>query len=173
MNLQQALDDMNPFLAYAITLEEEAAERYDELADALEIHNNTQVARAFRTLAEFGRKHAEEIIALATGRELPNISPWDFEWEDPESPETAGMDAVHYLMNTAHALDIALANEQRAHAFYHRISEDTRDPEIKRIAADFALEEKEHVALLQQWLDECPESTEDWRFDPDPANLPE
>jgi rubrerythrin len=173
MNLQQALSDISTFFAYAITLEEEAAERFDEMADALEIHNNPKVARAFRTLAGFGRKHAEEIIALAKDYELPNIAPWDFEWDDPESPETAGMDAVHYLMNTAHALEIALANELRAHDFYHRISTDTRDAEIKRLAADFALEEKEHVALLQQWIIDCPDSTEDWRFDPDPANMPE
>ena len=173
MNLQQAIDDMNTFLAYAITLEEEAADRYDELADALDTHNNPEVARAFRTLARFSRQHAEEIITLAADRDLPNIAPWDYAWEDNEAPETTSMDAVHYLMNTAHALDIAMANELRAHDFYYHISQDTRDTEIKKLAAEFALEEKEHLALLKQWIEKCPDSTEDWRFDPDPANMPE
>lgn len=173
MNLPPAIDDMDTFLAYAITLEEEAADRYDELADALEIHNNPDVAKAFRTLGEFGRKHAEEIIALAVGRSLPNMAPWDFGWEDAEAPETTSMDAVHYLMNTAHALEIAMSNELKAHDFYHRISQDTDDAEIKKLAAEFALEEKEHLALLKQWIEQCPDSSEDWRFDPDPANMPE
>ncbi len=173
MNLQQAINDMNTFLAYAITLEEEAADRYDELAEALDTHNNPEVAKAFHTLAKFGRQHAEEIIALAAGRQLPNIAPWDFGWEDAEGPETTSLDAVHYLMNTAHALDIAMSNELRAHDFYYRISQDTSDAEIKKHAAEFALEEKEHVELLRQWIEKCPDSTEDWRFDPDPANMPE
>jgi rubrerythrin len=173
MNLLDAIADMDTFLAYAITLEEEAADRYFELADALDIHNNPEVAGALRTLGGFGREHADEIIALAAGRKLPNIAPWDFAWENAEGPETTSMDAVHYLMNTAHALDIALANELAAYDFYHRISQDTRDTEIKKLASEFAAEEKEHVALLRQWIEKCPDSTEDWRFDPDPANMPE
>jgi rubrerythrin len=76
-------------------------------------------------------------------------------------------------MNTAHALELAMVNELRAHDFYQRISQDTRDSEIKKLAAGFASEEKEHVALLKQWIEICPDSSEDWRFDPDPANMPE
>ena len=51
MNLHQAIDDMGTFLAYAITLEEEASGRYEELADALDTHNNPEIAKTFRTLA--------------------------------------------------------------------------------------------------------------------------
>ncbi len=173
MNLQNPIEDMETFLAYAITLEEEAADRYDELADTLETHNNPDVAKAFRTLASFGRKHCDEIIALAADRSLPNIAPWDFGWEDLEAPETAGLDAVHYLMNTAHALDIAMSNEMRAHDFYQRISQQTSNPEVRALAAECALEEKEHLEQLKTWAERCPDSAEDWRFDPDPAHMPE
>ena len=46
------------FLAHAIALEVEAAERYEELADVMEVHNNPEVAALFRQMSEFSRRHA-------------------------------------------------------------------------------------------------------------------
>ena len=173
MNIVEKITSLDTFLAYSIALEEEAADRHGELADMLEVHNNPGVAATFRKLAHYSRLHAQEIRDHAKGRSLPVIAPWDFGWEDMEGPETADIGMVNYLMNTAHALHIAMGNEQRAHDFYYQISQESRDPEIQAMAGEFAQEEKEHLELLKMWMDKTDESVDEQIYDPDPPHMPE
>lgn len=173
MNVIERITDLDTFLAYSIALEEEAADRHDELADMLDVHHNAEVAETFRKLAHYSRLHAQEIRDHAGGRRLPIIAPWDFGWDDMEGPETADIGDVNYLMNTAQALQIAKGNEQRAHDFYAGISRDSQVAEIKAMAAEFAEEEKEHLELLQVWIDKTDGSTAEVGYDPDPPHMPE
>jgi len=173
MNIVEKITNLDTFLAYSIALEEEAAERHDELADMLDVHNNPGVATTFRKLAHYSRLHAQEIRDHSKGRKLPVIAPWDFGWEDMEGPETADISDVNYLMNTAQALQIAMGNEQRAHDFYFQISQQSQDPAIKALAGEFAEEEKEHLELLKMWMDSTEESADEQPYDPDPPHMPE
>jgi rubrerythrin len=173
MKLSDRIRDLDTFFAYCIALEEEAAERHDELADVLEVHNNPEVAATFRKLAHYSRLHAGEISELAQGRMLPQIAPWDFGWESMEGPETADAAAVDYLMNTVQALEIAMANERRAHDFYAELGRHGHDAEIRRLAAEFAAEEQEHLELLKEWLVDIGEEGRERRSDPDPPHMPE
>ena len=84
MSLARKMTDLPTFLAYSVVMEEEAAERHDELADVMEVHNNPDVAATFRKLAHYSRLHAQEIREQSTDLELPKIAPWDFEWEGGE-----------------------------------------------------------------------------------------
>jgi rubrerythrin len=153
MSLSDKITDLDTFLVYSITLEEEAAERHDELADMMGVHNNPEVAATFRKLAHYSRLHAQEIRDHAKGRALPVIAPWDFGWEGMEGPETGDIAAVNYLMNNAQALQLAMDNERRAFDFYDQISCESQLPEVAAMAAEFAAEEKEHLGMLQVWLD--------------------
>jgi len=173
MKLPERMTDLDTFLAYSVALEEEAAERHDELADMMEVHNNPDVAETFRKLARYSRLHAQEIRDRSRGSDLPRIAPWDFGWESMEGPETADIGEVNYLMNTARALNIAMGNEQRAHDFYFAISEESPDPEVRAVAAEFADEEREHLGLLQKWLAKLPDAGDETPFDPDPPHMPE
>jgi rubrerythrin len=173
MSLATKMTDLDTFLAYSVALEEEAAGRHDELADMMEVHHNPEVAATFRKLAHYSRLHAQEIRDHSRGRNLPRIAPWAFEWEGMEGPETAGLDQVNYLMNTARALQIAMGNEQRAHDFYHGVSRESPSAEVRKLAAAFAEEEKGHLKLLEEWRARVPEDADDEPFDPDPAHMPE
>ena len=173
MNSQTAAQNIETFLAYAIALEEEAAERYEEQADAMDTHNKPDVGQAFHTMAGYCRKHADEIKVLAQEYTLPVLAPWEFDWDGPEAPETAGMDKVHYMMNTTHALQAAITNEKQAYEFYLGVSQATNSAGIRKLATAFAEEEQEHCHMLEQWLQSSPASAPDWEFDPDPAHMPE
>lgn len=173
MKLSQRMTDLDTFLAYSVALEEEAAQRHDDLADMMDVHNNPEVAATFRKLAGYSRLHAREIRDHAQGADLPRIAPWDFGWETMEGPETADLGSVDYLMNAARALQIALGNEQRAHDFYFSISEESPDPAVRALAAEFADEESEHVRLLAEWIGRVPESPDETPFDPDPPHSPD
>jgi len=173
MSLAKKISDLDTFLTYSVALEEEAAERHDELADMMDVHNNPEVAETFRKLAHYSRLHAQEIRDHSKGHNLPVIAPWDFGWESMEGPETADISDVSYLMTTAQALKIAMGNEQRAHDFYFEISKDSPNANVRALAAEFADEEKEHLVLLEKWLENHPESSEEFAFDPDPPHMPE
>lgn len=173
MTLAAKMTNLETFLAYSVALEEEAAERHEELADMMDVHNNPEVAGTFRKLAHYSRLHAQEIHDASRGRELERIAPWEFEWEDMEGPETADIGEVNYLMNNARALQIAMGNEQRAHDFYHAISQESPSSEVRALAAEFAEEEKGHLRLLEAWLARVPDDADDIPYDPDPAHMPE
>jgi rubrerythrin len=173
MSIIEKIDGLETFLAYSIALEEEAAERHDELADMLDVHNNPEVAATFRKLAHYSRLHVQDIRDRARDLALPVIAPWDFGWETGEGPETGDIGDVTYMMNTAHALQLAMGNEQRAHDFYDQVSRASRDPEVATLAAEFAAEEKEHLDLLQAWMNQTEASVDEQFYDPDPPHMPE
>lgn len=157
------------FLAHAIALEEESANRFDELADALEVHHNADVVELFRKMAHFSRLHLADAQERAKGLDLPHYAPWDFQWPDAESPETVGPDETHYKMTPHHALIAALASEKSGHAFYAGLAHDgTVDGEVKRLAQEFADEEAEHIDLLEEWLKKYPAPPKNWDEDMDP-----
>ena len=161
------------FLAHARALEWESAERYEELADNMEVHNNPEVAALFRKLAEYGELHAREVEARVRGLDLPRIAPWDFKWTCPEAPETQCTDALHYLMGPRRALELALLNERRGRDFYADVAADAPDPEVRRIAAEMVVEESQHVRLLEHWIAHLPDTPAATPDDPDPPNTPE
>ncbi len=161
--------DLATFLAHAVVLESEAAERYDELAAVMAEHNNPEIADLFEKMAYYSRQHRAEAIerARAVGG-LPDLKPWEFSWPDAESPEAASFDQVHYLMGARQALILALAAEKRARDFYAGVSRDAETAEIAALAAEFAEEEAEHAEALERWIERYPAETETADDDPDP-----
>lgn len=167
------IDTVELFLAHALTLENEAADGYQEIGDSMAVHNNPEVAGLFFQMATYGRMHADEVRGLATGLELPHIPPWEYSWEDGESPESPSMDKVHYMMQPAQALTLAMKAERQAHAFYAGVAEATSNPRIRELASQFAAEEAGHVRLLGEWIARYPPADDNWDYDPDPPAMPE
>ncbi len=156
------------FLAHAVALEAEAVERYDELADAMEVHNNMEVADLFRQLAKFSRLHLAEVKETAKGVELPHLKPWEYQWHSAEGPESAPMERTHYRMTPYHCVHLALANERRGHQYYADLAYKAKDAEVKKLAQQFADEEAQHVVMLEKWAATIKEPEADWDVDFDP-----
>ncbi|MEN8175674.1 MAG: ferritin family protein [Pseudomonadota bacterium] len=169
----QPIQDVAEFLAHALELEVESAERYRELSDSMDVHNNPEVAELFRKLARYGDAHAEEVMALAREFVLPKISPWDFKWNCPDSPELPCMDDAHYLMTKCQALELALHNEERGRDFYVEVVGNSPDAEVRRIAGEMADEEETHVAMLREWMAREACEIQTVPEDLDPPNMPE
>ncbi|MBN9424468.1 MAG: rubrerythrin [Candidatus Accumulibacter sp. 66-26] len=146
------MDRIHSFLAHAVTLEAEAARSFDELADAMQTCGNAEVEAFFRQMADYARLHLKEAMARAGFREQPQLSAEQFEWPDGEPPERPDWIGVDGFMDVDAALLLALASERRARHFYARIARTTEDPKIRAMAQEFAEEEDEHVALLEQWI---------------------
>lgn len=163
-------DDLATFLVHAVVLEDEAASRYDELADTMEVHHNDEVATLFRQMAGYSRLHLQEATKHAAGHAggLPDLKPWEFEWPGAESPESGQVGASHYLMTPHHALKLALAAEESAHAFYAGVAGRASSTAIRELAAEFAAEEAGHAEAIRKWLARYPEPARGWDEDLDP-----
>lgn len=162
-----AMDTLELFYAHALAIEREAAQRYQELADQMLEHNNQETADLFLRLARLESEHAERLAAKTAGMRLPALKPWDYQWTGLESPESAAYETAHYLMKPHHALQVALENEQRAKAFFESIARTTLDADVKRLAAEMAGEEAEHVGYVEKALASVAPPTPDWAEDLD------
>jgi rubrerythrin len=158
------------FMTVALAMETEAAERYAEFADAMEMHNNLEVAALFRKLSVIEGKHAAQIMAEMGWREPPPMPPGRATWEGFEAPETTPGDEVHYLMQPWHALQLALSNEERAARFFGRLARAATVASVRRAALELEAEEREHVELVKAWLKKVPKPDSDWAVDPDPPS---
>ena len=155
------------FFAQALAIEIEASERYDELADQMETHNNHTIAGIFRKMAKIEGLHRDEIKRRA-GEALVGDRPASFSWLAPEGPEAIDFSDVHYKMTPRQALMLARHNEERATKYFEAIAEAATDPEIKVFAATMADDERQHVALVDKWLEKYEADDPNWDEDPDP-----
>ncbi len=159
---------LEELMRQALVMENEAAQRYAELADAMDTHNNREVAELFRKMAEIEGKHAAQILSMMGWAEPPPPSNKPG-WEGFEGPETVSSDEVHYLMQPYHALQLALINEQRAERFFAQLSRVARVQSVRKAARELQAEEHAHVALVRAWMKRVPRPDRYWADDPDPA----
>ncbi len=160
-----SLDD---FMQQALQMELDASARYAEFADAMETHNNREVAALFRKMAEIEGKHASQIMAEMGWKEAPAPASARPAWEGFEAPETVPIDEVHYLMQPFHALTLALESEERAERFFARIADAASVESVRKAALGLQQEEREHVELIRAWLAKTPKPDRNWADDPDP-----
>lgn len=158
------------FLAHAIALEHEAAERYLELADMMEAHRNDDVSALFRDMVHYSCLHHDSIVERARDVPLPRLRSWEYRWTSP--PEVGGEEAFDTLLDTYNALRYARENEVRAMEYYSAVGLNSVEAEVKRLAAEFAAEETEHVEALDDWLARTPRPSAPWRDDPDRSAPP-
>lgn len=146
------IHDIGVFLTHAIQLERDAARQYEDLSQAMRTAGNREVEAFFRQMAEFSRMHLKEAMERGGFQALPALAPGEFQWPDGVSPEALGWQGVDGLIDVESALQLALQSELGGHGFYHAVAHGTSDPEVRRMAYEFASEEADHVAQLEKWL---------------------
>ncbi|TAK49500.1 MAG: rubrerythrin [Xanthobacteraceae bacterium] len=160
------INSVKEFFAQALAIEEEASERYNLLADQMEVHNKAEIAAIFRKMANIEALHREE-VARRAGDRLVGGEQAAFSWLGPQGPEATDFEDVHYLMTPHQALQLARFNELRAVAFFESIASTAVDAEVKALAEEMARDERDHVLWVDDWLKKFPEDTE-VLDDPDP-----
>ncbi len=154
--------------AVAYRIEADAVERYELLAAQMETHNNAELVAVFRDLARAEAIHRDEIRRLAGDIDVASRAHQVAKWSRGESPEEVDLGRAHYLMTPWHALDLALAGEKRALAFFASIVRTATDPSIKKMAEEFAEEENEHVNLVYRLMQKYLLPAHAWSDDLDP-----
>ena len=140
-------------LLHALIMEKEAVQRYQTLAEMMELVGNAKVADIFSKMSKIEAKHVSSIEELIADHDLPILTPSQYRWRGPESPENADSGRVYHLMSPRQAMSLALDCEEKAFCFFDDVVNDSSDEDVREIAAEFAAEEKQHVAWVQEWLD--------------------
>ena len=161
------VSSLNDLLAVAYQIEIDAVERYSMLAEQMEAHNNPELVKVFRDLARAEGIHGEEIRRLAGEFDVVCHAKTIASFAS-DSPEEAELDAAHYKMTPWHALQLSLAGEKRALAYFTSIVETAKDPKVKAMAAELVEEEAEHVNLVNRLLRRYPAPNNAWSEDLDP-----
>lgn len=147
LTLQDALD-------LAILIEQEAAERYGELADQMEIHHTPSAAEFFRMMVGYEERHRDELQARrrklfgAAASNVDTLMIWEV-----EAPE---YDTVRAFMSRREALAVALQSEKKAYAFFASAASRIGDAEARGLFEELQKEEILHQELVQKQIDALP-----------------
>jgi rubrerythrin len=148
LSIRDALD-------LAILVEEEAEERYRELADNLEFHNTKEAAAFFRFMVTCEAKHGEELSAKR--RELFGDEPTSVDRSQLWDVEAPGFEATKSFMTLQDALEVALAAETKAFNFFDRALPEVEDPEVRELFSELRQEEVEHMQMVRGQMKQAPD----------------
>ncbi len=141
-------------LDLAILIEEEAEERYLELAEQLEEFETPEAASFFRMMARSEAKHGRELQARrrAAFGDAPSSVDRTMLW-DVEAP---AYERARAFMSVRKALEVALESEIKAHDFFKASIPHLRNPEVKALFEELRLEEVEHQRLVREEMVKYP-----------------
>jgi rubrerythrin len=141
-------------LDLAVLIEEEAAERYRELASQMQLHHTPAAAAFFRFMVGNEETHRAQLAGQRTalfGNEPAAVTRamlWDV-----EAPE---YDEVRASMTRRQALEVARRSEEKAHAFFVSALPSVGNPEVKHLLEELRDEEVQHLRLLDAELAKLP-----------------
>ena len=146
------LQSLGELFALADAMEQEAANRYAELADDMQRQNKPDLAAVFTQLAAEEREHVDSVTRWSQSRIGKVPDPALVRWRGPETfdREMETEIKTSRLMTPYRALSMAVRNEERAFAFWSYVAAFSDDAEIKKVAEAMAGEELGHVAALRK-----------------------
>jgi rubrerythrin len=141
------------FYAHALAIEREAADRYAEYEDYFASRGEDTLAGLCRNLALAEREHFDELAHACKHLTLPVIAAADYRWLEAAAPETPARELLYRVATPLQLLEIALAAELRARAFFVWVAQTAPLHEVQELASIMAAEEVEHVRWVRQALE--------------------
>jgi rubrerythrin len=149
------------FLAHALAIEHEAADRYREFERYFSDRGEEVLAGLCRNLARFEQEHYEQLLEQSRGRSLPAIDDRHYHWLGDGSPEAPAREFFYRVANARQLLEVALQAEHNAADFFRWAASSAPDEAVRRMAGEMALEENEHVSWVTQALEYAPDNKVD------------
>ncbi|MDE3155174.1 MAG: ferritin family protein [Acidobacteriota bacterium] len=150
LSLQDALD-------LATLIEEEARDRYEELAEQMAVHHTPGAEQFFRKMIGVEQHHHEELARrrrlLFGGAPVRVSRTMIFDVEAPD------YDQVRQGMSVREAFDAALHAETKAYNFFVQALPQIADPDVRELFEELRDEEVEHQRWVQDEIDRLPPST--------------
>jgi rubrerythrin len=148
----EAVRSLDELFAIAHGMEQEAQQRYEELARKVRAQGVPTLAELFERLARAEKAHVEHVDRWCADRRGKLPDPHDLRWDPPQTfdDETAGELVTSQLADPYRVLSMAVRNEERAFALWTYIASRAETDDIRQAAETMAQEELEHVAILRR-----------------------
>jgi rubrerythrin len=147
LTLMDALD-------VACLIEVDAARRYEQFAESMGHRYTGDAASVFRSMAENERKHGEELAQRRHA--LFGDAPVKVKRDDLFDVEAPDVGAPRWNMSPRAAFEVALAAEQKAHAFYDTALPGVEQPDVRALFKELREEEVEHIRMVEEILAKLP-----------------
>lgn len=147
LTLKDALD-------LAMLVEQEAKDRYEELAEQMELHHNPEVAELFRKMKGIEAKHESQVTARR--RALFGDAPRAVRREMIFDVEAPDYDEARATMTVRQALEVSLRSEKKAWAFFDAALAKVKDPEVRSLFAELRSDEADHQKLVEAQIARLP-----------------
>jgi len=147
LTLQDALD-------LALSIEEEAKERYEQFAKITGGRYEGDAADMFRQMAGYEAKHWAELDRKR--RELFGDAPRRITPDQLDDVEAPDRGQPRTFMSARQALDVALRAEMKAYDFFDEALKEVKDPAVRALFEELREEEKQHVKLVGARLTKLP-----------------
>ena len=142
---------LEELFAIAAAMEQEAADRYAEIASRMRREGNPSLADVFERMSADEQGHLAGVIHLSEGIEGKAPDPARIRWQLPETFDDEGAGTTDpRLLSAYRALSMAVRNEERAFAFWCYVAAHADAPDIRRAAETMAHEELGHVSTLRR-----------------------
>jgi rubrerythrin len=147
LSLKDALD-------LATLIEEEARDRYEELAEQMQVHHTPGAEAFFRKMVRIEDKHRVELekrrheLFGSAARRVNRSMIFDI-----EAPE---YDLVRQGMTARDAFAAAMSSEVKAHDFFVAALPRVKNPQVKALFEELRDEEIEHKQWVQAEIDRLP-----------------
>lgn len=148
--MPRPIDSLSVFLAHALAIEHEAAERYGEFAASFAERGEPALAGICNELARAEREHYARLLRAAEGVELASLRAGEYCWIEAGVPEAPSRDVFYRIATPGQLLEVALEAEKRARRFFAWVARTTRDRTVRLMAREIATEEAQHVAWIEQ-----------------------
>lgn len=147
LELMDALD-------LAVLIEQEAAERYEELAQMVGTCDAGDAADLFTWMARNEKLHGSQLAARRW--RLFRDAPPRIRLEMIFDVEAPGYRRVHAYMTPREAMTVSIESERKAYEFYTEALAVVEDADVRELFRQLRGEEREHCHLLAGRLDEYP-----------------
>jgi erythrin-vacuolar iron transport family protein len=147
LSLQDALD-------LALSIEEEAKERYEQFAKITGGRYAGDAADMFRQMAGYESKHWAELDERR--RELFGTAPRRITADQLDDVEAPDRGQPRTFMSARQAVDVALRAEMKAYDFFDEALKELKDPAVRTLFEALREEERQHVKLVGAWLANLP-----------------
>jgi erythrin-vacuolar iron transport family protein len=160
--------DLRDALDLAILVEEEARDRYEELAAQMENQHTSEAAAFFRTMVKNEAKHGEELASRR--KELFADAPRRVDRSLLWDVEAPAYETVKAFMTLREALTVALDAEVKAYDFFAAALKLPIAEPVKKLFEELKEEEVLHQELVKKQLSRLPPdsglSSEDFADEP-------
>jgi len=160
--------DLRDALDLAVLVEEEAKDRYAELAAQMDNQHTVEAAAFFRLMVRNETKHGEDLAARrktlfgAAPRRVDRSLLWEV--------EAPGYETVRAFMSLREALTVALNAEVKAYEFFREALKLPISDPVRKLFQELEAEEVLHQELVKKQLAKLPPdpevSSEDYADEP-------